>query len=468
MASNPAATQTGQAFGNTGYRSYVLFTLTLAYTLNFIDRILIGILSEPIIEEFGLSDLQFGMLSGLGFAFMYTLMGIPIARLSEKYNRVRIIAVGIVLWSIMTAACGFAGGFLSLLIFRVGVGVGEACLAPPANSIIADYYPPRSRAKALSIYATGITLGTVLAAAFGGPIAEAFTWREAFIILGIPGVLVGVLVWFSVKEPPRGYSDPPGTEKLEARAFGETVQRLRKNKSYLFNIVAATTVAFVGYSFAAFQASFFQRAYDMSLGDVATQFLIPLGLTATAGSFLGGYLTEKLSTKSQTTVAWLPGVGLIICVPFYWFGVSSSSPTTAFAMLMIGAIFHYLYLGAQFTICQAVVGARSRPTAIALMLFVVNMIGYGFGPPVTGFLSDIYASSYLEASAFGSELTVAICKGGAEAVAKLGADQAQICGKMASEGLRGALRMIALFYGVAGVFYLVTAKCLPRDLVSKM
>ena len=469
MASNPAATGTGQAYGSASYRNYVLFTLLLAYTLNFIDRILIGVLAEPIINEFNLKDWQFGMLSGLGFAFMYTLMGMPIARLAEKVNRVKIIAAGIILWSIMTALCGIAGGFLSLLIFRVGVGVGEACLTPPANSIIADYFPPRSRARALAIYAMGVTLGSVLAAAFGGPIAQAFSWREAFIILGVPGVFVGLLVLFSVKEPPRGYSDPPGSEKVEALGLKATIADLAGNRTYWMNIIAATIVAFVGYSYSAFQASFFQRAYGMSLADVATQFLVPLGLAAAAGTFLGGFLTEKLSARYKNVLAWLPGWALILCVPFYWFGVSSPSANVAFSCLMVGAILHYSYLGAQYTICQGVVGLRSRATAIAIMLFVVNMIGYGLGPIVTGFLSDFFASNYLAASSYAGELTIEACKGSnADLVKSLGEAKGNFCTNMSAEGLRQSLRMAALLYAAAGIAYVLTAKTLQRDLVAKM
>ncbi len=471
MASNPAAvaTQTGQAFGSSGYRSYVLFTLTLSYTLNFIDRILISILSEPIIREFGLSDLQFGALSGLGFAVMYTLMGIPIARLSEKYHRVRIIAAGIILWSVMTALCGVAGGFASLLLFRIGVGIGEACLTPPANSIIADYFPPRSRARALAIYAMGVTLGSVLAAAFGGPIQEIFSWRMAFIILGLPGVLVGLLVLFTVKEPPRGYSDPPGTPKVDARGFKETMQRLTGNRTYWLNITAATLVAFVGYGVASFQVSFFVRAYDVKLAEVALAFIVPLGLAAAGGTFLGGFFTEKLSAKFETVLAWLPGWGLILCVPFYWFGFGNPDATTAFWLLLFGSILHYFYLGAQYNICQGVVDTRSRATAVAILLFVVNLIGYGLGPLVVGYLSDVFASSHLAASQFASELTLSDCKAEASTlVENLGATKAAFCNEMSAEGLRGALKIVILIFGLAGLFYLWASRTIKDDLVAKI
>jgi predicted MFS family arabinose efflux permease len=460
---------TGQAFGTPAYRTYVILTLLLAYTLNFIDRILIQVLSEPIINEFTLKDWQFGLLSGFGFALLYTIAGIPIARFAEHANRVKIIAVSIVVWSVMTALCGIAGSFIALLVFRVGVGIGEAGLTPPANSIIADYFPPRSRARALAIYAMGVTLGSVLAAAFGGRIAEAFSWREAFLLLGIPGILVGVLVWFTIKEPPRGYSDPVGTPKVEPRGFAETLQRLGGNKSYWLNVTAATFVAFAGYGLSTFQASFFVRAYEMNLAQVAAQFLIPLGLAAAAGTFLGGYLTEQLSKRYSTAVAWLPGCALILCVPFYWVGFSSSTPQAAFWPLLIAAMLHYSYLGGQYTICQGVVGARSRATAIAIMLFVLNFIGYGAGPLVVGLLSDYFAGGFLAASQYAGDLTVEMCKGdGATLLKNLGAAKVAFCGQMSGEGLRQSMRLVALLFGVAGVFYLWTSKTLHKDMIAKM
>lgn len=471
MAISPAATSgaTGQAFGTPAYRNYVILALLLAYTLNFIDRILIQILSEPIINEFGLKDWQFGLLSGFGFALLYTIAGIPIARLAERANRVKIIAISIIVWSVMTALCGIAGSFLALLVFRVGVGIGEAGLTPPANSIIADYFPPRSRARALAIYAMGVTLGSVFAAAFGGPIAEAFSWREAFLLLGIPGILVGVLVWFTIQEPPRGYSDPVGTPKVEPRGFGETLGRLASNKSYWLNVIAATMVAFVGYGLSSFQASFFVRAYDLSLAQVAAQFLIPLGLAAAGGTFLAGYLTERLSARYATAVAWLPGCGLILCVPFYWFGFSSADPSMAFWLLLFGAVLHYSYLGAQYTICQGVVGARSRATAIAIMLFVINFVGYGAGPLVVGLLSDYFASGYLAASQYAGELTIPMCKGDAATLLQnLGADKAALCAQMSAEGLRQSVKLVALLFGAAGLVYLWTSKMLHKDMVAKM
>lgn len=469
QAAAAPVTNTGQAFGTSGYRNYVLFSLTLLYTLNFIDRILIGVVAQPIIEEFKLQDWQFGLLSGFGFALMYTLMGIPIARLAENMNRVRIIAASVVLWSLMTALCGVAGSFVSLLVFRIGVGIGEAGLSPAANSMIADYYPPRSRARAIAIYTMGITLGGVLANGFGGPITEMFSWREAFLALGIPGVVFGLIFLFTVKEPPRGYADPPTTKKVEKASLKETIAELSAKKTFWLNIIAAAFVAFVGYGVSNFQVAFFQRAHDMSIADAATQIAVPLGLAASFGAFATGYLTEKLSGKYPNAVAWLPGWMLIACVPFYWIGFTTDNLGFALGVLLIGAVLHYGYLGAQYTICQGVASPRSRATAVAVFLFAVNLIGYGLGPLAMGILSDILMSADLASSQFAAELTSDICKGRAEdLIASLGDAKAQACLTASAEGLRWAMVYIVSIFILTGALYVWICRGLQEDLVAKM
>jgi predicted MFS family arabinose efflux permease len=456
---------TGQSFGTPGYRAYVLFALTFVYTLNFIDRILIGVVAQPIIEEFKLQDWQFGLLSGFGFAVMYTLAGIPIARLSERMNRVKIMTISIILWSAMTALCGVAGSFIMLLLFRVGVGIGEAGCTPPANSIIADYYTPRSRAKALATFAMGVTLGSVLANVFGGPITQAFSWREAFLVLGIPGIVIGIIFYFTVKEPPRGFSDPVGTQRAQAMGIIDTLKVLGKKRTYWLNIIGATLVAFVGYGVSNFMAPFFQRAYGLSVGEVAIQVSVPLGLAATLGAFSAGYITEKISKKYPTSVAWIAGVCLLASVPFYWLGLSSQNYVTAAIFIGIGGYLHYGYLGAQYTICQGVADSRSRATAIAIMLFIVNLVGYGLGPLTIGLLSDYFAAAQLN----GTDLALSICKGtDADLLKTIGEAKLAICRTAGAEGLRSAIKAVTTIFILGGIFYLLTSRTMDKDMIARM
>ncbi|MDJ0879446.1 MAG: MFS transporter [Halieaceae bacterium] len=459
-------TNTGQAYGTRGYRNFVLISLTLVYTLNFIDRVLIGVVAQPIIEEFRLQDWQFGLLSGFGFALMYTLMGIPIARWAERYNRVRIIAGSVILWSAMTALCGIAGSFLALLAFRIGVGIGEAGCTPPANSLIADYFPAQNRARALATYAMGITLGSVLANAFGGPIAQMFSWREAFLVLGIPGILVGLVVLFTVKEPPRGYSDLPGTTQVDRLGLRETLAELSAKPTFWMNIAGATAVAFVGYGVGNFSAPFFQRTHGMNVAEVATQISVPLGLAASLGAFSAGYLTDRISHRHPNAVALIPGWSLILSVPFYWMGFSVDSIPLALASLLVGNLLHYSYLGAQYTICQGVASTRSRATAVAIMLFVANLIGYGMGPLFVGFLSDALMVSQLEQAA--GSVMAAACDGSAsDLAARLGADQVTLCLQARAAGLQQAILAAVTLYALGGLLYLLCCKTLQHDLVAK-
>jgi predicted MFS family arabinose efflux permease len=456
---------TGQAFGTAGYRNYVLLALTFVYTMNFIDRILIGVVAQPIIEEFKLADWQFGLLTGFGFALTYAIAGVAIARYAERTNRVKIIAVSIIVWSAMTALCGVAGSFLTLLIFRVGVGIGEAGCTPPANSIIADYFPPRSRARALAIYSMGVTLGSVLANVFGGPIAQAFSWREAFWILGIPGIIVGIIVYYSIKEPPRGYSDPVGTPRVAASGLGDTLKLLMGKRTYWLNVIAATLIAFVGYGISNFQGPFFQRVHGLSVGEVALRVSVPLSLAAAAGTLFLGFFVERISHKFPSSIAWLTGFFLLSAVPFYWIGFSSDNLSTARLFIGIGAFLHYGYLGAQYTICQGVVDARSRATAIAIMLLIINIFGYGLGPLTIGYLSDLFAGQNLA----GSGIAIGLCKGtDAVLLQTLGEAKLAICHSATAQGLRDAIKAVTLVFVAGGIFYLWTSRTMDKDMVARM
>lgn len=462
-------TNTGKPFGTPGYRNYVILSLTLLYTLNFIDRVLIQILAQPVIEEFKLQDWQFGLLAGFAFAFMYTLVGIPIARLSERVNRVRLIAISVIFWSVMTVLCGLAGSFLTLLIFRIGVGIGEAGLTPAANSLIADYFVPRGRPRAMATYAMGIAIGGLLAAAFGGPIAEFFSWRTAFIVLGAPGVVIGLIFLFTVKDPPRGYSDPPGTPKVPVASFVDTFKELAPNRTFWLNMCAAAVVTFVGFGYGSFQAAYFQRAFELPLSAVALQILVPIALSTSVGVYFAGWLTERISTKSPNAIAWIPGWGLLFCIPCYWVGFSSSNLTLAIAAIMLGQFMQAGYLGAQFTIAQGVANARSRAVSVSFLLFFINIIGAGLGPLFVGLLSDFMMNLSLATSPFASELTTSLCKGtSADLVNSLGRQKADACLAASAAGLRNSILVTVNILAAAGILYLVISRRIQHDLFNKV
>jgi len=189
------------------YRKYALAVLFLGYVVNFIDRSILSILLEPIKLDLALTDTQLGMLGGLAFALFYTTLGIPIAAMADRRSRVKILSIAMVIWSAMTALCGLASSFMMLLLARIGVGVGEAGASPPSHSLISDYFPVETRATALSIYALGIPVGTMIGNLVGGWGAEALGWRYTFILVGVPGIFVALIIWFTLREPPRGMAD---------------------------------------------------------------------------------------------------------------------------------------------------------------------------------------------------------------------------------------------------------------------
>jgi len=476
---------------------YVLLCLTFVYMLNFIDRSLLGVVAQPVIREFGLNDTQYGFLNGPPFAIFYALMGIPIAMLADRFNRVVIMAICIAVWSLMTALCGFATSFVFLLIARIGVAIGEAGGTPPSNSIIADYFKPKSRANALGIFAMGVTIGTALANGFGGPIGQLsdeavvsffasvglpdiheqlgwgdnFGWRFAFIALGLPGILVSILLLLTVKEPPRGFSDPPGTPKVAKANVVETLKELGSKPTFWTMSVGAALVAFVGYGHFGFQAPMMNRLHGMGPGEFALSYGVPLALVSAVGTFLGGYITQLLSSRYVTSVAWVPAIGLVVCVPLYCYGFYMTPGPAQLVVWGVGAVFHYAYLGAQYTIGQGVVSMRARATAIAILLFIVALIGNGVGPQFLGIMSDTFMGMQIKSLDASGLLTQAEClqavTGRGDPAAPMAAESLAVCKAAYGEGLRQAMLVQTLFFiPAAGLFFLASLT-LKKDMVAK-
>lgn len=496
MATAPAtpaaeAPAGGQSYGSPRYRLYVLLSLTLVYTLNFIDRNLLGVVAQPIITEFGLTDTEYGFLNGPPFALFYALMGIPIAMMADRFNRVAIIALCIAIWSLMTALCGFASSFVFLLIARVGVAIGEAGSTPPSNSLIGDYFKPKSRANALGIFAMGVTIGGALAAGFGGLIVglkdetvvgffamfgmpdiheqlgwgDNFGWRFTFIALGVPGLIIALILFLTVKEPPRGYSDPPGVQRVEKASIVETLKELGSKPTFWTMALGAALVAFVGYGLFGFQAPMMQRLHGIKPGDFQLQYGVPLALISAVGTFLGGYLTQVLTPRSATAVAWIPAVGVLVAIPLYVWGFYSEPGAMQLVIWGTGAMFHYAYLGAQYTIGQGVVSQRSRASAIAILLFIIALIGNGAGPQIVGIMSDMFMRMQIEAAGMGDQLTNAVCRG--KDLSALTAEQQAVCVSAYGEGLRQSMAATVLFFVPAAAFYLLASLTLKKDLVAK-
>jgi len=487
------ASAVGQDLGSAAYRWYVLLTLTLVYTLNFIDRALLAVLAQPIINTFGLTDTELGFLAGPPFALFYALMGIPIALAADRYNRVAIMAFCIALWSLMTALCGLATGFVFLLIARIGVAIGEAGSNPPSNSIIADYYRPAARSKALGIYSTGVMLGNALAFLIGGPLGQLpddtirtlldfvalghlpdtlgwgkdFGWRFAFIAVGVPGVLFGLVVLLTVREPPRGYSDPPGLATAARSGVMDTFRLLARCRSFWFMTLAVSLIAMVGYGHTAFQAPMMQRLHGLPPGEFAVRFGLPLSVAGALGTLAAGYLTARLLGRSIRWLAWLPAISVSLSVPLYIFAFNQSGDRLDLALVcwLVAMMLHYAYLGAQYTIGQGVVPQHSRASAIAIMLFIIAIVGNGFGPQLVGLLSDSFMQLALEARGLAAELDPAACN--PKAAAALTPANQRICAEVYGEGLRNSMSAITFVLWPAAVCFWLCAKSLDRELLAR-
>jgi MFS family permease len=461
-------------FGGRGYRSYVLNALLIVYILNFIDRALLAIVAPEMKPELGISDTGFGLLTGFGFALLYTLVGIPLAQIAETRSRVWIMSICVALWSLMTALCGLAsevvigsltiGAFWVLLACRVGVGIGEAGCTPPANSLIADYYPPARRSTALGYYAMGVTLGSLLANLIGGPVTDAFGWRMAFFIVGLPGVLVAVVLKLTVKEPPRGYTDPVGTVRRERPRFVDGLRELASKRSFWAMSAGATVASFCGYGISSFQSLFLNRSFGLTAGEAAVLVNAPVALAAAVGTLATGWLAERVAKRHPNAIAWLPGVGLILSVPCYVLAFTTSNLGLALVGLCVGGAAKYGYLASQYTIGQGVVSAQVRAVSTAILLFLINLLGYGLGPLFIGLASDVLFRlrvAELGAAGFARDA----CEGAARA-ALSGPHQA-ICEAAHSQSLEQALLLTAGLYVVAGAFFLLTCRWLQRDMVAK-
>ena len=461
-------------YGTKSYRSYVLNALLFVYILNFLDRGLLGIVSEDVMNELQITDGQFGLLTGIGFALFYSIVGIPLAHYAETANRTWIITICVALWSGATALSGMAApveiggvaisGFTMLLLCRVLVGVGEAGCTPPANSVIADYYPAARRSTALGYYAMGVTAGTLSANLIGGPVADAFGWRTAFMTIGAAGILVAIAFRLTVKEPPRGYSDPPGVVRPKKASFAAALKELSSKRSFWLMAAAATMASFCGYGVTTFQTSFLMRTYGVSLTEATLLFNVPAALAASIGVVTTGWLAERVVKRHPNAIAWLPAAGLLAAIPFYLLGFSAENKWVALFGLAMGAGVKYGYLAAQYTIGQGVVGARTRATATAILLFLVNLLGYGAGPPFIGFVSDIFFSMQANAEGF-ADLVRASCKG--TALAALPEATQAFCRAAEAKSLQNSLLVTSLLYLTPAILFMLCIKTLQKDLVAK-
>jgi len=374
-------------------RRYVLGTLVVVYTFNFIDRQILSILLEPIKLDLELSDTQLGFLTGFAFALFYATLGIPIARWADAHNRRNLIALSLTIWSGMTALSGLAQNFGQLLLARIGVGVGEAGCSPPSHAMLSDYYPPNRRATALGIYSLGIPVGILFGFLAGGWINEFFGWRVAFFVVGIPGLVLALVVRFTVREPIRGMSEGRSAA-ADQPGVAETFRFLWQKRSFRHLAFGGALTAFVGYGVVSWLPSFMIRSHGMQTGEIGTYLGLILGIPGGIGIALGGYLADRFGGRDARWYLWIPAIALLASVPFSLGVYLSPGPYAALAFLILPVALGNFYQATTFSQTQGLVSLRMRSVAAAVLLFILNIIGLGFGPQAVGLLSDALASEF--------------------------------------------------------------------------
>jgi MFS family permease len=374
------------------YRAYVLWLLFTVYVFNFVDRSILTILMQPIKEEFRFSDTEMGLLGGLAFALLYCTLGIPIARWADRGNRVVIISLSLFIWSISTVFTGFARSFTQLLLGRVAVGIGEAGCSPPAYSLLSDYFEPKRRSTALAIYSMGISGGVFVGLLVGGLVARAYGWRSAFYVCGLPGLALALIMKLTLREPPRGFSEPHVQVAPQAPPVGEVLGKLWAKPAFRHLSLAAALQAFVGYGVNGFTSAFLMRSHAMTVAQVGGALALITVLGGGVGTYFGGWVADRFTNRfhDRRWQLWVPGIATLIAIPFALLVYTLPSKGAVLVLMVPALGIGSMYLGPTFSITHGLVGPRERALAGALLLFIISLIGLGMGPVVTGLLSDVF------------------------------------------------------------------------------
>jgi MFS family permease len=382
---------TASASTNSQARYYTLALLTLVYALNFLDRTIFNVLIEPIKKEFQLSDTTLGLLAGFGFVLMYSVLGMPIARLADGSNRRNIVTAGLAFWSAMTALCGMAQNVAVLACARVGVGIGESAGTPASQSIIADLFVKTERPRALGVFAIGTYLGVFLGYFFGGWVNQYFGWRTAFISASIPGIAIALLLRLTVAEPAR---QGDRGDKAMREAIGPTFAFLFSQKSFVLVLIGFCLAGFTNYSTSAWIPSFMARVHHLTSAEIGTYAGTFKGLFGIAGALLGGFVVAKISRDDDRWKVWAPAIMSGLAGPIFVLCMVTSSFHVMIWMLGLFSILVGFHLGPIFAVAQTVAKTRMRALAAATVLLTATCFGQGVGPLAVGYLNDVLQNIY--------------------------------------------------------------------------
>lgn len=378
---------------NNSIRTTALALLFLVSFFNYMDRYMLAVLLPAIKADLQLSDTEIGFITGLAFTLFYATMGIPIARLADRYSRKNIIAIALSVWSAMTAVCGLAQNFAQLAVARIMVGVGEAGASPPSHSLIADLFPVEKRARALSVYSLGAPVGILVGFMLGGWITQLYGWRAALFTVGIPGILVALVVYRKLHEPERGSADGLA-RRTEVQPFWFSLKTLMASPTFRHLSVGTGLYTVVWLGVVQWLPSFFTRSFGLEIGEVGTWLAIILSVSQIIGMLLGGWLADRLGAADLRWYVWVPSLAILVSTPMFALTFLTQNPTVAFLSLFLPFMIGVMQGPPSFAVAQGLADIRMRAMAAALLLLITNLIGGGIGPQAVGIMSDYLAAGY--------------------------------------------------------------------------
>lgn len=418
---NEAAQEADAEAPSQRYTHYVLAVLTVMYTFNYLDRYVLTILVVPIQKELGLSDTMMGFLLGPAFALFYTGLGIPIARLADRHSRRLILAVSFFLWSVMTAAAGLARSGAVMAATRIGVGIGEAGGAAPAHSLISDYFPPERRALAFGVFQQGVYIGQLLGLAVGGLLVGMVGWRQTFFIVGLPGVVLSVVLYLTVREPRRGRFDPPAATPAAAGdepSMRETLLYLWRKPSFRALIIGTGIASFAGTGFGFWIPVLLERVHGMTRLEIGFQFGPVSAVSASIGALLAGTLTDRLSRRDTRWLLWIPAASVMGSLPFLLGICLLPSSLGAILCAIPAGILGGGWAPAAYAAAQTLSPANMRALAASITILGITLFGMGFGPQAIGILNDVLEPRFGESAVrYSMALVLTTCVVGAGALA---------------------------------------------------
>jgi predicted MFS family arabinose efflux permease len=421
-----------------------LFLLAALNAFGFIDRVVVALVAEKVKAEFAISDLDIGLLGGTAFALVNTLAAVPVARLAERFKRSHVTAGFLMLGSLFTALAGMTASFGQLLTCRLGMAAGSAATEAPPHSMISDMVPPDKRASAISIFMLGVPIAALLGSFAGGAVAQAFGWRQTFLLFGVMGGAISLLCFAFLKEPPRRHraqEDGPRPGTLHV------VRVMLRSTAIRYLVLGVSFVSLGSFGVNTFLPAMLSRIHGLDAGQAGLAFGLISGTASFVGTLSGGYVSEYLARRDRRWLLGFPALGSVIGAPLFMLGVSSGSLAVAVPLMLVGSFSFYTAMGPAIATLHGSLDSFTRATGSALFLMVMHLIGQGFGPPLVGLVSDSISNALYTGGSFAAD-----CAGAAGQV------PGSACAAASASGLRYAVMAFAGFFLVAGTFLYLAAR----------